>query len=78
MDCEQEHDLRNHDLESGFSKALVFLVVFGVKLRAFHKSYLQIPREGVSNGEGFGRKVRNLAPKNIKKPCTRHGKVEMY
>ena len=48
-----------------------------IKLWKFHKNHLQISREGVSNGEGFGRKVRNSAPKNIKKPCTRHEKVEM-
>ena len=32
VDCEQEHDLRNRDLKTEFSKSLVFLVVFGVKI----------------------------------------------
>ena len=59
-----------------FKKRWYALSFPGSKLWKFHKKYLQISREGVSNGEGFGRKVRKWAPKNIKKPCTRHKKLK--
>ena len=47
--------------------------IYGIAIKI-----LQISREGVANGEGFGRKVRKRAPRNIKKPCTRHKKENMY
>ena len=65
VDCEQEHDLRNHDFKTEFSKSLVFLVVFGVKI-------IEIPLKFSSNLSGGGVKRRGFWAQSAKTGSQKH------